>query len=183
MKIPSIASLPGIFACLFPLCSSVVEAAVTYTYQGTLSSSVAAPLESGDSVTGSVTFAESIVTGVFAATDFLDYSFQVAGFQLSREDGSDVSARLEVNGEGMITSWSFVIGDYEPAASPRLIEIWTNSADLSPPGERITMANSSGVSILASVAPSGTWTLVPIPEPASTILLAISSAALFVRRR
>ena len=183
MTIPSIASLPCIFACLFPLGSSVVEAAVTYSYQGTLLvSNFAAPLELGDSVTGSVTFAESIVTGDFTAADFLDYKFEVAGFQLSKADGSDVGAHLEVNGDGVITSWSFVIGNYSPAPPPRLVEIWTNSADLPPSTERVTMVDSSR-SFLASSAPSGTWTLVPIPEPASAVLLAISSAALFVRRR
>lgn len=184
MTKPSIVSLSGIFAFSISLCPPAVKAAVTYTYQGTILSSVVAPLESGDSVTGSVTFAEGIATGDFAAADFLDYSFQVAGYQLSRSNGADVSARLEVNGEGQITSWSFVIGNYEPAASPRLIEIWTNSADLPPSAERITMANSSGTSILASSASPGAWTLDPIPEPASSALLwATSFAALLVRRR
>lgn len=172
------------YACFLPLCSSVVEASVTFTYQGTSLSSVAAPLEIGDSVTGFITFPESIVTGNFTAADFQDYRFQVAGFQLSKSEGSDVSARLEVNGDGIITSWSFVIGDYEFAASPRLIEIWTNSSDLSPAAERITMEDSGGASILASSAPPGTWTLAPIPEPANTVTLAaIGLTALLVRRR
>jgi hypothetical protein len=178
---PPIASLSGMFACLLSLSSSIAEAAVIYTYQGPEHANHWPVIMLGESVKGTITFAENIVTGDFGAANLLDYSFEVGRWRLSKADGSDVSAHFEVDGDGAITSWSFVIWDYTPSPAPRLVEFWTSSADLSPSGERISM-NYRGPWVIRA-ATSGTWTLAPIPEPASAALLVISAAALLVRRR
>lgn len=169
--------IPGI---LLLIGSTAVIASVRYDYTGLPVGAHAIDLFSpADLVTGYFVLAEPKPSGNFSATDFLDYQVQVGSLSLRKAQGADAGAHLVFDEKSQLVSWSFVVGKYTaPAVDPSLIEVWSNSGDLSPAGDRITVYQGSR-SQLGAVGLPGSWVLSsPVPEPNSGLSFVLGAVAL-----
>ena len=130
---------------------------------------------STDKVESFFVLSQAPIYGNYGATDFLDYGTKIGTLVLDKTMGADIGAHFEIGPNGQIVSWSFVISKYSsPSADPALLEVWSNSSDLAPAGDRITIYDQ-GSSILGATSPSGSWKEVqaPIPEPSTILCMAL----------
>lgn len=163
-------------------------ASVRYDYKGvpvgTNSINLFSP---SDLVTGYFVLAYRKLSGNFAATDFLDYDMQIGLLSLGKAEGADVGAHFVFDRRNNLISWSLVVGKYgAPSYDPSLIEVWSNSSDLLPSGDRINVYQG-GRSQLGAVSLPGTWVLAsPVPELNSGVLVLLGATVLglwLLRRR
>lgn len=181
-------TLAALLAATPLFAATLAQAEIRYDYSGgALTSYLPSLFAPTDRVTAYFTLVAPAASGDFTAADFTDYGFSIGGLTLSRAQGADAGAHLEFAADGAITSWSFVVGDYTPPyADPSAVELWTNSPDLAPAGDRV-VAYTGGATVLAAYAAvPGTWTLTAVPEPATAGLFlcgALIVAAGASRRR
>ena len=176
-------SILTVLGCLI---SSLAIANVRYEYTGSPVGQNSIQLFSPtDSVKSFFVLAASPVSGNFTASDFLDFGTQIGTLGIGKQTGADVGAYLEFDPNGNLSNWSFVVGNYTlPTQDPSLIEVWSNSANLAPSGDRVTVFDQ-GRSQLGAIATPGQWiiTTSPIPESTSFALVSIGLLALIIRIR
>ena len=164
----------SILAAFGILVGTSAIADVRYEYSGLqIGPNAIQVLSPTDFVQSYFVLADLPTSGDFAATDFLDFGTQIGDFAIGKKTGADVGAHLEFASDGSLISWSFVVGNYStPTQDPSLIEVWSNSADLPPGGDRVSVFYQ-GRSQLAAIAPAGQWNIAApaVPEPATTVLL------------
>ena len=159
--------MTSVVSLCFMFLSSPVHAIVRYDYIGSYSNNFFPGFFSeSDHVTAYFTMDHLPTSGAYHATDFLDYGVQIGSLSLTKSDGADSGAYLDINPLGEIISWSFVVGKYTPPyPNPAIVEAWLNSADLPPGMERIIVLYQNRQ--LGWVSESGTWSAAAttIPEP------------------
>lgn len=161
------------------------SANVRYEYSGrAVGPNAVALFTPTDTVTGYFVVSGVPQTGNYFSSDFLDYGIQIAGLWLNKTSGAEASAYLQFTNTGQLISWSFVVGNYtQPKVDPSLVEVWANSPDLPPSGDRITVYYQ-GRNQLGAATEAGNWIVQasPIPEPAPSLLLVLGLPALIVKR-
>ena len=169
MRNTTIAAIAILFAT-----SSFAEYKYEYTGTGVGSNAVSIFLPT-DKVESFFVLSHSLVSGNYGATHFLDYGTKIGSLVLGKTTGADIGAHFETGRNGQVISWSFVIGKYSsPSADPALVEVWSNSSDLAPAGDRITIYDQ-GSRILGATSSPGIWKEVqaPIPEPSTILYMAL----------
>ena len=162
---------------------SSAVADIRYEYTGSQVGQTAIQLFSPtDSVKSFFVLAASPVSGNFSASDFLDFGTHIGTLAIGKQTGADVGAHLEFEPDGKLSSWSFVVGNYaSPTQDPSLIEVWSNSANLAPSGDRVSVFYQ-GRSQLGAIAIAGQWNIATsaVPEPANGALISIGLLALII---
>ena len=164
--------------------SAVADNKYEYTGIGVDSNAVAIFLPT-DKVESFFVLSHAPISGNYGAADFLDYGTKIGSLVLGKTMGADIGAHFEIGQNGQIVSWSFVIGKYSrPSADPALLEVWSNSSDLAPAGDRIIIYDQ-GSSILGATSSPGSWKEVqaPIPEPSTILYMALGLVFLMRRSR
>ena len=161
---------------------------VRYNYTGQpVGSNALSIFSPTDKVTGYFVLPGSPASGSFSTPDFSNFAFQIGSLGLSKQQGASVGATLAFDANGNLTQWSFVIGQYTtPNTDPALVEVWANSANFQPAGDRITVYYQ-GTDSLGAVTAPGTWQIQAsaVPEPAisSSLLVGLLVAFTAARRR
>lgn len=125
------------------------------------------------------------ISGNFDAADFVDFGTSIGSFAIGKQSGADIGAHFEFALDGTLTSWSFVIDTYStPTQEPSLVEVWSNSVDLAPSGDRV-IAFYEGRNQLGATATEGQWNDVTsvVPEPETIALFSIGLISLLAGTR